>query len=187
MDHIMEHALDSKICPMCKFTSDQDDEICDHIELHAKSDMYFCDYCANIYMSEETLNEHFMESHSEELCSIGEEGVEYVVENPPKEKETAKLISNLKRGRKPASSAEAPSKKFKKDIISENEIEGASFVEYEEIAEVDEAEEEMRKPETKKEVSPQKPMRIKMSQKEIKRLQKEGKITMQNGMLVMKN
>lgn len=182
-EHCIEHALDTQVCPMCKFASESTEEIADHIDLHSKSSMYFCDYCASIYMSEAELNKHFYESHPNELCSVGEEEFEFVIENAPK---TAPLAK--KRKEKP--SPEIASKKVN------NDFEGLSFVEYEEIIETAKPEIKRQKKNQatiKEEEAPQissvstaTSSRIKMSQSEVDRLKKEGKIFAQDGVLIMK-
>lgn len=171
IDHCTEHALSTQICPMCKFTSESMDAINKHMELHINSDMYFCEYCPTIYMNQEDLNEHLVEKHSNELCSIDEEEIEFIVD-------TGK--------RKQSTSSAAPSKKQKQ---IEKDLEGASFIEYEEIAENP----IKLEPKTKQVVKKESPKpattrvsRVKMSQSEIERLKKEGKIIYQDGLLIMK-
>lgn len=183
-EHCMEHALDTQVCPMCKFASESSEEIADHIDLHSKSSMYFCDYCASIYMSEAELNEHFSESHTNELCSVGEEEFELVIENTPKV-----APSTAGKKRKLKTSPESASKKANADF------EGLSFVEYEEIVET--AKPDIKRPrnnpitvkEETSEISSQ-PVstmsRIKMPQSVVIQLKKEGKIVSQDGVLIMK-
>lgn len=176
IEHCTEHALSTQICPMCKFTSGSINEINEHMELHINSDMYFCEYCPTIYMSQQELNEHLIEKHSNELCSIDEEEIEFIVDSP-------KLDTGK---RKQSNSSTVPSKKQKQ--IDKN-LEGASFIEYEEIAENPIKFE----PKAKKVVNKESPKsastrvsRVKMSQSEIERLKKEGKIIYQDGLLIMK-
>lgn len=190
-DHCLNHAQESLICPMCKLEADSIEIINDHICVHSKSDMYFCDYCSCIFMNQDELNEHFMEKHSEELCAIGEDEIEFIVEKP---------TPKIKREKK--ESADAPlSKRSKPNVTQEIQFlstpipSGASFIEYEEIAEpvkIEKPKAKLIKPTAKK---PEKEeikksvttvQRVKMSQSEIKRLQMEGKIIMQDGLLVMK-
>lgn len=181
-EHCMEHALDTQICPMCKFASESADEIADHIDLHSKSSMYFCDYCASIYMSEADLNEHFSESHTNELCSVGEEEFELVIESTPKVAPAA----NKKRKQKPSS--EITPKKTHADF------EGLSFVEYEEIVETAKPEIKRQKKdqitikeETSDVSSPAlSRVKMKMPQSVVRQLKKEGKIVSQDGVLIMK-
>lgn len=176
IEHCIEHALDSQVCPMCKFCSESIEEITLHMDLHFKSDMYFCDYCACIYMNQDDLNEHLVDKHSTELCSIGEEEIE-LIEEPQKFETTTK--------RKQNSTSAVPSKKQKQ---IDQSLEGASFIEYEEIEPV-KAEPKPR-PAIVKESSKtptSRVSRVKMSQSEIERLKKEGKIIVQDGVLIMKS
>lgn len=187
-DHCLDHASDSFICPMCKFEGDSIASINAHIHMHSKSDMYFCDYCSCIFMSHESLNDHLMDKHSDCLCAIGEDEIEFIVEKPNKEKK-----------RESVKTEGPPTKKIKQNSASEIKFFstpiGASFVEYEEINDsVEVKNEKTRIPkkviQEEKLTSPSKSVqtvqRVKMTQSEIKRLQKEGKIIMQGGMLVMK-
>lgn len=180
IDHCMEHALDSQVCPMCKFASESIEEITEHIDLHAKSDMYFCDYCATIYMNQEELNEHLVEKHSNELCAIGEEEIEFIVETPKIDEHSAK--------RKQKTLEVVPSKKQKQI----DNMEGVTFIEYEEVSEPVKPEPKSRPvaaavKESPKPAQTARLSRVKMSQSEIDRLKKAGKITMQDGLLVMKS
>lgn len=175
IDHCIEHALVSQICPMCKFSSENIEEITSHMDLHFKSDMYFCDYCACIYMNQDDLNEHLVDKHSTELCSIGEEEIE-LIDEPQKSETTSK--------RKQNPSTAVPSKKLKQ---IDGNLEGASFIEYEEIEPV------KSEPKFRTSIVKESPKtrtsqvsRVKMSQSEIERLKKEGKIIVQDGVLIMK-
>lgn len=202
-DHCLEHVNVTNICPMCKYENEDLEEINAHVLLHSKSDMYFCDYCSCIFMTQEVLNDHFIEKHSNELCAIGEDEVELIVENAIVAKREIERSDDFE-------TTTSVCKKFKPQNVEVEYVEetpvvtGASFVEYDE-----EIEEELPikleksiplaitnklKKEDIKKVLPKKMttttatiQRVKMSQSEIKRLQKEGKIIVKDGVLVMKN
>lgn len=128
-------------------------------------------------MNQDDLNEHLVDKHSNELCSIGEEEIELVIEPPPKANETTS-----KRKQTTASSA-VPSKKQKQ---IEQSFEGVSYIEYEEVEPV--KPEPKSRPAVKDSKSPStRVSRVKMSQSEIDRLKKEGKIIVQDGVLIMKS
>lgn len=189
-DHCLEHATVSLICPLCKYETDSMDDINNHVLLHSKSDMYFCDYCSCIFMSQDVLNNHFEEKHSEELCGIVEDEFEYI-ESTPK--------TSVKREKdKSFKTPDVPNKrqKIKQEIqYIESPMSGASFIEFEEeVMEPIKVETTPQKSTTvtAKKQKPVKPtqtttiQRVKMTINEIKKLQDEGKIVMQDGMLVMK-
>lgn len=174
IEHCMEHALETQICPMCKFSSESIQDITNHLDQHFKSDMYFCDYCACIYMDQEGLSDHLVEKHSNELCSIGEEEIEFI--EPQKE-------APKKRKQIPTTTVQS-----KKQKQIEN-LESASFIEYEEIETL---KEERKLPSVFKEslaksLPTAKVSRVKMAPSEIERLKKEGKIIVQDGVLIMKS
>ena len=191
-DHCLDHATASLICPMCKYEGDSIEDINSHVLLHSKRDMYFCDYCSSIFMSQDVLNDHFVEKHSEELCGIVEDEIEYVVDQSGKAQIKYETDKSFK-------TPQPPSKKLKvahEPQYIESPMTAASFVEYEEISEPIKAEKTPTKTinvtnntegQKQAKTSPTTTIqRVKMSLSEIKRLQKEGKIVMQDGMLVMK-
>lgn len=214
--HCLEHAEETLTCPLCRMTFEHNKDAAEHIAAHSVSDMYYCDYCNSIFMNQDDLNHHFMDQHSEELCSVGEE-FEYIVEDKDDKPKSAKRTSN--------SVSESSAKKFKsagmsyevKELDNESyeyldneqyvmtsDIDGAGFVEYEEVesyeppAKAPEAlitkkpikkivKEEIKKAatiQTKK--VPVKPQVIRMSPAKIEQLKKEGKIEMRDGNLVMR-
>lgn len=173
-EHCMQHALDTQICPMCKYESENAEDVVNHIELHSKSSMYFCDYCASIFMSEDELHTHFGESHSNELCSIAADESEISEEIVP-------LVKKEPTKRKQKFSSPEGAKRAKI-----NEIEGLSYVEYEEVTEVEKPEKITRVTKDSQKFTIKPTTRVKMTQNEIKRLQKEGKIVVQNGVYIMK-
>jgi uncharacterized C2H2 Zn-finger protein len=150
-NHAIEHANMTLTCPLCKLLFENVDDVTDHVIVHSKSDMHFCDYCNLVYMSSEDLQTHFMDAHSEELCAVGEE-IEFIVEEPVEQASAAK---KRKIKEKPVK-IEVKKEKTKADVeivsafdIEEdyeedysdqyivNDMDGASFVEYEEIADED--------------------------------------------------
>lgn len=207
-NHAAEHANLTMNCPLCKLAFESVDDAVDHVEKHSTSDMHFCDYCNLIYMTSNDLQNHFMESHSDELCGVGEE-IEFIVEEPEQKK------------RKLATKAKSPAKKkleeevefeetYEEDYSDQyivNDMEGASFVEYEEIAEED-YEQPVKQPaktlpvrsqrvysrlkEEKIEAKKAKPAvaktpTVKKTRAEIEQLKKEGKIEiLPNGEMRMK-
>lgn len=207
-NHAIEHASLTLTCPLCRLLYETVEDVTDHIIVHSKSDMHFCDYCANVYMTAEDLQSHYSEAHSEELCSVGEE-IEFIVEDPVQPAPPAK---KRKAAEKPKA---APKKKVKEEEeivrtygMDENfeedysdqfivsDIDGAAFVEYEEIAAEDY---ERAKPAPKQKAEAAKtysrvvkeektaPQVRKMSRLEIEQLKKEGKIEiLPNGEMRMK-
>lgn len=214
--HAAEHVNMSLTCPLCKFVFETIEEATEHVEKHSSSDMHFCDYCNLIYMCSDDLQNHFMDMHSEELCAVGEE-IEFIVEEPEQKK------------RKIAPKSKSPSKRKEKteevvedyDIENDyeedysdqyivNDMEGASFVEYEEIADEDyeqpikqsikatsakpqrvytRAKEEKETPVVKKQPKqlPSKFPTVRKTRSEIEQLKKEGKIEiLANGEMRMK-
>ncbi|KAG5675056.1 hypothetical protein PVAND_004994 [Polypedilum vanderplanki] len=198
-EHCREHVTVTHICPMCKYKGEDFDDINAHVSLHCKSSMYFCDYCSCIFMTQEVLNEHFIEKHSDELCAIGEEEIEFIVEEKPVAKESNKRTRDK---RDDSISVVSRPKRLKQQVqYDESQITGASFVEFEEeITEpikIDKIKESTAKPVKKGDVSKASPknssqtttttiQRVKMSQSEIQKLQREGKIIVQDGMFIMK-
>lgn len=215
--HCFEHASHSFNCPLCKTLFDCNDDVQDHILVHSKSDMYYCDYCNLIYMTQDDLNTHFIDLHSNELCSVGEEFEIIITEKP-------KNVDDVKK-RKNNSESSKTSKKARpqEDIITyiqeidflgddyvESEVDGAAFVEYEEI-EPDEkmgsdtqhlsvkhsgarkksfgkssTEEKKTEPAEKPAKTLVKQGRVRMSAAKVEQLKKEGKIKLVNGELMMK-
>jgi uncharacterized C2H2 Zn-finger protein len=136
--HALEHANMTMTCPMCKLIFETAEDAADHVDKHSTSDMHFCDYCNLIYMTAEDLQAHFMEMHSEELCAVGEE-IEFIVEEPElkKRKITQKVKSPAKKKVEEDVEYEI-NEGYEEDYSDQyivNDMEGASFVEYEEIAE----------------------------------------------------
>lgn len=144
--HCNEHAEYTLSCPLCKVNFETSDDVADHIYLHSKTDMYFCDYCNLIYMTQEDLNDHFVDQHSNELCSVGEE-IEFVVE------EEVKTVASPKKRKLEPIDRKAVVKRSKNnddiaydleeieeenfEYLSEDQfivsnVDGAAFVEYEE-------------------------------------------------------
>jgi hypothetical protein len=173
--HALEHANMTMTCPMCKLVFETADDAAEHVEKHSTSDMHFCDYCNLIYMTAEDLQAHFMEMHSEELCAVGEE-IEFIVEEPEMKK------------RKIAPKVKSPAKKkveedveyeinegYEEDYSDQyivNDMEGAAFVEYEEIAE---EEFEPVKPPVKAVPVPVRPQRVYSRIREEKVVEKKPK------------
>lgn len=216
--HCLVHSTNMLACPLCKIAFDSSDEANDHVELHSTSDMYFCDYCNLIYMSQKDLHEHFDDQHSNELCSIGEE-VEYIVEDRMKSKRKTN-DGPVKSGSKRAKSdliiyeEAAENEQLIEFVTPEDEymvseIDGAAFVEYDEVdacfdlpSKVDSPKktlETTRKsysrvaakkqlPASPVKTPPKLPTveRLKMSKAKIEQLKKEGKIKVVNGELRMK-
>lgn len=214
-DHCSEHAEITMCCPLCKVQLTSNEELTDHFKLHLKSDMYFCDYCNLIYMNSEDLDKHFIDQHSNELCSVGEE-VEYVIEDPPDESS----LTTKKRRHVDVATRKPSAKKAKAEMIEYDveEVEdqyyefindeqfiteepATGFVEYEEIhpkpktEPVEKAKKTYsrnpkpeQKPLTQVKLSAARPVKVekvKMSQAKIEQLKKEGKIKIINGEMVM--
>lgn len=142
-NHCTEHVEDCLVCPLCKASFESPSQAAEHIQLHESSDMHYCDYCNLIFMNMPDLNQHFIDEHSNELCSIGEE-VEFVVQEKPSVKKRRDDESMAKPSAKKSKNNEMISysiheiedKNF--EFLTEEEfvvsdIGGVSFVEYEEI------------------------------------------------------
>lgn len=145
--HCNEHGEYTLNCPLCKVNFESSDDVADHIFLHSKSDMYYCDYCNLIYMSQEHLNDHFLDQHSNELCSVGEE-VEFVVEEDVKTVASSNKRKHELVDRKPVSKKSKNTEVISYDLeeieeeqfeflsedqyVVSSDIGGAAFVEYEE-------------------------------------------------------
>lgn len=143
-NHAIEHASLTLTCPLCKLVYETVEDVTDHIIVHSKSDMHFCDYCNLVYMNSEDLQGHFMDAHSEELCAVGEE-IEFIVEDPvqasaaKKRKTTEKPVKKKEKDEEIVRTYEMD-ENYEEDYSDQyivNDIDGASFVEYEEIAEDD--------------------------------------------------
>jgi hypothetical protein len=178
-DHCLEHATETLICSLCNYKANDIEDINQHIASH-KSNLYYCDYCPCIYTGQEMLNEHLIEKHSNELCAIGEDEIEFIVDAATKSTGLTK-----REKRKAESSSRTATKRVKDESFDRNSIDisEAAFIEYEEI-------QAPVKEETRKKTSSTKAdniQRIKMSKSEINRLRKAGKIVMENGMLVMRD
>lgn len=139
IDHCLVHAVETLVCPLCRAPFDNIDHASNHIVLHSKSDMYFCDYCNLVYLSQDELNNHFTDMHSNELCSIGDEVIEFIVDNRAEIKEAGD-----KRKRKPSFSDEEGNRltskvskdeqfQIMKEDYADQNIDNMSFIEYEEI------------------------------------------------------
>lgn len=141
--HCIEHAEDSLDCPLCKASFELSNHAVDHVHLHEKSDMHYCDYCNLIFMTSDELNQHFDDEHSNELCSIGEE-VGYVVqENVTAKKRKVDEAANKSITKKTKNNEmisyaiqEIDNDNFEflnDDRMVISDISGAAFVEYEEV------------------------------------------------------
>lgn len=200
--HCQDHAESTMSCPLCKLSFETSKEVSDHIVLHSDSDMYFCDYCNSVFMTQDDVDNHTAEHHSEELCTMGEE-FEYI---------------DVAKKRKNSDKVESAGKKMKDDIIYDmreidsNQYEyldeeqciipdGAAFVEYEEIepdyvapVKVPPSKRTTRASDGVKQKAPEvqhKPLptrtkTVKMTPARIEQLKKEGKIEEKDGNLIMR-
>lgn len=213
-DHCSDHAEISMCCPLCKVKFDSTDEMSEHFKLHSTSDMYFCDYCNLIYMNSDDLNKHFIDQHSNELCSVGEE-IEYVIEDraeessaTPKKRKNVE-VNTKKPSAKKSKSAEMIEYDLEEDVNEDQYFEyinedqftadesGAGFVEYEEVVtQPQKTYGRSSKTSPKPSVAAKLPMakqpnvkieKVKMTQAKIEQLKKEGKIQMVNGEMVLKS
>lgn len=213
--HCIEHADYTMTCPLCKMSFETNKDATDHINLHAASDMYYCDYCNNIFMNQDDLNQHFMDQHSEELCTIGEE-FELVVDDKDEKYEAPKK-------RKSEQEGQSDTKRMKsddlitydiKEIDNENyeyldeEQSLAAFVEYEEVEQTYEPtvkpperpsrsfdarkayhknQKDFKKPTVSESKKlPTKQTVVKMSPSKIEQLKREGKIEVRDGNMIMR-
>jgi hypothetical protein len=138
-------------------------------------------------MNQDDLNEHFIAKHSNELCAIGEEEFEFIVENPVKRSNTEKMDEV----------APSPTKKLKLSSKKQQQLEDAEeYIEYEEFIEDSpkmtkskSSRTSARKP-PKKETTKAQPLdevpRVKLTMAEIEKLKKEGKILVRDGKFIMK-
>jgi hypothetical protein len=126
-------------------------------------------------MNQDELNEHLVDKHQNELCSIDEEEIELVVEPPKSETK-----------RKQTFTTPVPSKKLKVDKQIDQNLEGVSFIEYEEIEPVKSEPKTRSAVKVSQKTQAPQMSRVKMSQSDIDRLKKEGKIIDQDGVLIMK-
>lgn len=140
--HCYEHASYSLHCPLCKTLFNCIDDVQEHILIHSKSDMYYCDYCNLIYMTQDDLTGHFADQHYNELCSVGDE-FEIIITDK------SNNTSDGNKRRNDSGSSKTAKKQRHEDVEEaiydiqeidfladnyvESEVEGAAFVEYEEF------------------------------------------------------
>lgn len=81
IDHCTKHATESLECPLCKSCFDDIDQVIAHLNLHGENEEYSCDYCDMVYLDQNELEQHFIDQHNNEICSIagGEETIEFIV------------------------------------------------------------------------------------------------------------
>uniref|UniRef100_A0A182LV92 Protein krueppel n=1 Tax=Anopheles culicifacies TaxID=139723 RepID=A0A182LV92_9DIPT len=66
--HSAQHAIQNRICPLCREPFEDVDKVTEHIKSHAEQLHYACDYCDLMYTSEQQLNEHCSKRHANELA-----------------------------------------------------------------------------------------------------------------------
>ncbi|CRL01019.1 CLUMA_CG014160, isoform A [Clunio marinus] len=136
-DHCNEHAL-SLTCPLCKVTFESHEETSEHIKLHSKSDMYYCDYCNSSFMSSDDLNNHLIDQHSGELCSLDDDVEEMLEEKPRQESTQSSTKRKSSMVTLNAKEISVHDYEFLDDEQFEAaQIEEAAFVEYEEVTSYD--------------------------------------------------
>lgn len=67
--HSAVHATENLTCPLCKEQFDNIDDVTKHIESHTEGDQYACEFCESIFVTEEKLDDHCIEQHSDELAA----------------------------------------------------------------------------------------------------------------------
>lgn len=213
-NHAIEHAEMTLTCPLCKLVYDNAEDVTEHLVVHSKSDMHFCDYCNCIFMTADELQNHFMDVHSEELCAVGEE-IEFIVEPEQQLPVAKKRKISEKQIKVSVTKKEEVDAGYEIQEINDEEydysnqfivsdMDGASFVEYEEIAEED-YEQPAKSPQkvktialrtsakektspTKKKPEPVRAQTVRKTRSEIEQLKKEGKIEiLPNGEMRMKS
>lgn len=65
--HSTVHATENMICPLCKTTFDNVDEVNEHIKQHTEGEQFACEFCDLIFLTETALHEHSDTQHLEEI------------------------------------------------------------------------------------------------------------------------
>lgn len=149
--HAKEHAEETLSCPLCQFEFGTSEEVNEHIALHSESNIFRCEYCDLIYMSQAEVDHHQLDLHAGELCTMDDDR-DFIVD-------TRETYGPRKR-KAPASEKKDPSNlefddneylMLNEDQLIGSEIEGAAFVEYEEVEEIIEPKEKVAKIKTESE------------------------------------
>lgn len=65
--HSATHATENLVCPLCKDTFENGDDVAEHIRLHTENEQFACEFCDLIFLTEIQLHEHSDAQHMEEI------------------------------------------------------------------------------------------------------------------------
>ncbi|XP_031620282.1 zinc finger protein 629-like [Contarinia nasturtii] len=65
--HSTVHATENLVCPLCKTTFDDVDDVSEHIKQHTEGEQFACEFCDLIFLTETQLHEHSDTQHLEEI------------------------------------------------------------------------------------------------------------------------
>lgn len=65
--HSTLHATENLVCPLCKTTFEDVDDVSEHIRQHTEGEQFACEFCDLIFLTETQLHEHSDTQHLEEI------------------------------------------------------------------------------------------------------------------------